>query len=563
MDFAKILGVSISSLRRWEAGATPSPLAVQQLENISRIDMKELLLKLSEKKRAQTPDTNIHNTTFTFKENRYDAKFTPYVKNGPADQLSFYQKLINLQEHSSYSGDANKYFKRLALLQEVNGIKTAHFQLENPGANAKSWSSDYGPHGFHRYVGRFPSALIRALINFFGANENDIILDPFCGSGTTLLEARMLGVPSIGIEISPLSALISTVKTQFPSSPLVVTDLLHELENFYITKWQGFVTKKPLATCYYEDLIFRQGNSIKAFSNIEKWMTKEALLGTSIIIEFIQSQTGYVKDLLCIALSSKMRSIGNVDVDVVRAEYRKEPRQNVDVLKLIKSQLQKMAKEINETLSTHKDIIANEQSVSIINDSLLNAHIAPNSISIIITSPPYGVESLSYLRTHLLSFRVLEPLLGIDPYGAGEGIIGSEYLSSRDIKANDGNVSNASTTYNDFFKKIERNLTGAKEINRSEMMKNFFEDMYKVISKFSVWLKSGGKVAFVIGNKKLGEHIIPTDEIIKEIFSKFGFVFIEAIAHKLKTNNSNSCVPWQDRIIENEYVLLFSKEEAK
>ena len=230
-----------------------------------------------------------------------------------------------------------------------------------------------------------------------------------------------------------------------------------------------------------------------------------------------------------------MRSIGNVDVDVVRAEYRKEPRQNVDVLKLIKSQLQKMAKEINETLSTHKDIIANEQSVSIINDSLLNAHIAPNSISIIITSPPYG----------------------------GEGIIGSEYLSSRDIKANDGNVSNASTTYNDFFKKIERNLTGAKEINRSEMMKNFFEDMYKVISKFSVWLKSGGKVAFVIGNKKLGEHIIPTDEIIKEIFSKFGFVFIEAIAHKLKTNNSNSCVPWQDRIIENEYVLLFSKEEAK
>ena len=281
------------------------------------------------------------------------------------------------------------------------------------------------------------------------------------------------------------------------------------------------------------------------------------------LADLVDAYSGEASDTAAVTVSGGKISASVKDVDVVRAEYRKEPRQNVDVLKLIKSQLQKMAKEINETLSTHKDIIANEQSVSIINDSLLNAHIAPNSISIIITSPPYGVESLSYLRTHLLSFRVLEPLLGIDPYGAGEGIIGSEYLSSRDIKANDGNVSNASTTYNDFFKKIERNLTGAKEINRSEMMKNFFEDMYKVISKFSVWLKSGGKVAFVIGNKKLGEHIIPTDEIIKEIFSKFGFVFIEAIAHKLKTNNSNSCVPWQDRIIENEYVLLFSKEEAK
>ena len=199
------------------------------------------------------------------------------------------------------------------------------------------------------------------------------------------------------------------------------------------------------------------------------------------LADLVDAYSGEASDTAAVTVSGGKISASVKDVDVVRAEYRKEPRQNVDVLKLIKSQLQKMAKEINETLSTHKDIIANEQSVSIINDSLLNAHIAPNSISIIITSPPYGVESLSYLRTHLLSFRVLEPLLGIDPYGAGEGIIGSEYLSSRDIKANDGNVSNASTTYNDFFKKIERNLTGAKEINRSEMMKNFFEDMYKVI----------------------------------------------------------------------------------
>ena len=74
-----------------------------------------------------------------------------------------------------------------------------------------------------------------------------------------------------------------------------------------------------------------------------------------------------------------------------------------------------------------------------------------------------------------------------------------------------------------------------------------------------IWLKSDGKVAFIIGNKKIGDSIIPTDTIIREVFESFGFELEESIAHKLKTNNSNSQVPWQDRIIENEYIMLFRR----
>ena len=67
-------------------------------------------------------------------------------------------------------------------------------------------------------------------------------------------------------------------------------------------------------------------------------------------------------------------------------------------------------------------------------------------------------------------------------------------------------------------------------------------------------------MAFIIGNKKIGDSIIPTDKIIEEIFSFFNFKLNESIAHKLKTNNSNSQVPWQDRIIENEYIMLFERK---
>jgi DNA modification methylase len=46
--------------------------------------------------------------------------------------------------------------------------------------------------------------MIRALINIIGLNDGDKVLDPFSGSGTTSLEAQLLGIECIGIDISPL-----------------------------------------------------------------------------------------------------------------------------------------------------------------------------------------------------------------------------------------------------------------------------------------------------------------------------------------------------------------------
>lgn len=558
--FAQILGASIASVRRWEAGASISPLAHNRLREIENKDIDLLIEEVEKNNAKDCKNSEAYTTHFTFHGKRYEAKFSPYVKNGPEDQYPFFEKLIHLQEDTTYTSDINTYFKRIALLQEVDGITSSHFLLENPSLDAKCWSSDYGTHGFHRYVGRFPSALIRALINHFGATSNDILLDPFCGSGTTATEARMLGIPCIGIEISPLSVLISRVKSKFSQAGIQVSSLINDLKCFYSVKWEEFNNEKALLNRTYDEIISRPGNSIQRFPNIEKWMTKEALLGCSIVLEFIQQKQGYEKDFLCVALSAKMRSIGNVDVDVVRAEYRKTPRENVDVLKIMVGQIQRMAKSINDTIKTHKSMILSDESITLLQQSVLSANIQPNSISHIITSPPYGVESLSYLRTHLLSFRVLEPLLGVDPYNAGTDIIGSEYLSSDTVVPNDKNVSQASPTYYRFFHELINNTEGQKDKKRTYMMMNFFEDIYIVISKFHSWLKLHGKVAFIIGNKKLGEAIIPTDKIIEEIFISNGFRFIESIAHKLKTNNSNSKVPWQERIIENEYIMLFEKE---
>ena len=561
VKFAKILGVSVASLRRWEAGdASPSPMAIARIEEVSKFSTEQILRECAaaEDDFPKRPD-DADRVDFFWKGIRHEAVWMPYVMNGPKDQLSFYRLLLKMQADSGADIEAAAYFKRLSLIKSVDGVLTSQYLLEKPGRDARCWSSDYGTHGFHRYVGRFPAHLIRSLLNAFGAKETDVILDPFSGSGTTLVEARMLGIPAIGIEISPLSAMISRVKSQFSLTPMNGAELIDSLSEFYNLKWEEFHRLRRAGPITHEDVLNRAGNSIPEFSNMERWFTPEALLGTSIAVEYILRQKGYVKDFLTTALSAKMRSIGNVDVDVVRAEYRKTPRENVNVLKLMKAQIQKMLKGINDTLSGCGDVLLDESSVRVIEDNVLSARLPEHSVSHIITSPPYGVESLSYLRTHLLSFRALEPILGVDPYHFGENVIGSEYLDGAIPDVSAFRVKAVSDTYRSFFSNILSADNRDRDLKRVTMMMKFFEDMYSLIEMFACWIKPNGHVAFIIGNKKLGDEIIPTNTIMDDIFTSLGFASDGSIAHKLKTNNSNSQVPWQERIIENEFIMLYTK----
>lgn len=554
-QIADKLGVTRVTVARWEAGeAKPSTLAIKQLEELIRQD-----------------PTVVENVSFNSatKKNGRDASFhyykaernitpSPYVINGPKDQNSFHAKLIEMQRVPGNSIEWDIYKTRLSLVQQADGDQTAQYLLESPKHSAKSWNSNYGPHGWHRYVGRFPPHLVRALINYFQATPKDTICDPFMGSGTTLVESRLLGIPSIGIEVCSLSCLISRTKTTFPENTNTLYQIIKDLDNFYTQKFNDFI-KQNGSNFKHNKVLERKGNNIKEFANIEKWFTSKALLGVSLITEFATKYEGYEQDIILTALSAKMRSIGNVDVDVIRAEYSKKPREKVDVLKLVKNQLLKMIGDIEKSIESHKKTISSKKTISIKEKSVLEVSIPKGSISHIITSPPYGVESLSYLRTHLLSYRTLGYFLKTDPYEFGKKVIGSEYLSKNIPDVSSLSVSKISRTYRNFFAKITNSDKPKNYQIRVAMMMNFFQDMENLADKFAYWLKPGGNIAFVIGNKKIENEIIPTDSIIAEIFKAKGFELIGVLGHKLKTNNSNSKVPWQDRIIDQEFTMIFKK----
>ena len=74
-------------------------------------------------------------------------------------------------------------------------------------------------HNWYRFVLSYPPHLVRDYISDFGLNDQSVILDPFCGTGTTLVEAKLNQIKAIGLEANPFPYFASTVKTDWNINP--------------------------------------------------------------------------------------------------------------------------------------------------------------------------------------------------------------------------------------------------------------------------------------------------------------------------------------------------------
>ncbi|MFN4132672.1 MAG: TRM11 family SAM-dependent methyltransferase, partial [Caldimicrobium sp.] len=102
--------------------------------------------------------------------------------------------------------------KKGSYFKTVYGQFTDYFQIIQK--NRTQSVNQYLTHWIYPYKGKFHPQMIRALMNIIGLKQGDIVFDPFSGSGTTALEAQLLGINFIGIDISPLCVIQGRVKTE-------------------------------------------------------------------------------------------------------------------------------------------------------------------------------------------------------------------------------------------------------------------------------------------------------------------------------------------------------------
>jgi len=101
--------------------------------------------------------------------------------------------------------------KKYKLLIQESGIKYFGPDVEVWTSEASNKALSYSSHGIFRYFGKFPPPIARYLIETF-TQTGDLVIDPMCGSGTTGLEALLLGRRAKCFDVSPLATLVSRVK---------------------------------------------------------------------------------------------------------------------------------------------------------------------------------------------------------------------------------------------------------------------------------------------------------------------------------------------------------------
>lgn len=86
------------------------------------------------------------------------------------------------------------------------------------------YSEDLPVHEWYRFVLSYPPHLVRSIFQRFGMTPASRVLDPFCGTGTTLVEAKKCGIPSVGLEANPVVQYAARTKVDWSVDPQELTE---------------------------------------------------------------------------------------------------------------------------------------------------------------------------------------------------------------------------------------------------------------------------------------------------------------------------------------------------
>ena len=124
------------------------------------------------------------------------------------DGLTESYKIDVINRCVEFEGDSELIKRRIAHLEKVRNEKTLYTEF----ADTFNDTNAYAFHNLYPYKGKFYPRLVRTLINAFQLDEESIILDPFNGSGTTTHEASLMGIRSVGVELTPMGVTMSKLK---------------------------------------------------------------------------------------------------------------------------------------------------------------------------------------------------------------------------------------------------------------------------------------------------------------------------------------------------------------
>ena len=359
-------------------------------------------------------------------------------------------------------------------------------------------------HGIHKYPAKFIPQIPRWGIQKFTQPE-DMILDPFCGCGTTLVESLLLERNAYGLEISPLAKLITKVKiTKINPAAL-------EKEHFRLT---NKIKKNEWDSSYWKPILE---------PNLSKWFKQKTIKELSILkknIEEIKNKN--IKDFYTTIFSSIIRRVSNAENQSQKVYISSRfPKDYIDPVELFL----KTAKKEKDGLIQFSNAISDKNFAKIVKTDALKINLENNSVDLAITSPPY-INAINYIRVQRLEYAWLNRFKPGELKKLEANQMGSEKITAGVWKQN----------LETGIKSVDRIAQKIKEKSKkhSYIFSKFYMDLEKNLKEVYRVLKKDKRYCVVIGNNVIKGVFIPNDFLIKDTAEKVGFKFENAFSYVIK-----------------------------
>ncbi|HET8863463.1 MAG TPA: hypothetical protein VFM94_09460 [Solirubrobacterales bacterium] len=438
---------------------------------------------------------------------------------------------------------------------EQAAVELGHLQTRAaPGRQA----TRYGLHGIHEYKGKFNPQIVRALCNVVDP-EAETLIDPFCGSGTALVEGLRLGMDVVGIDQSPIASLIAKAKlgaTTAKSAGALADDLLSLADR----------TAEAMAAAQAGTGDGHQVTDLgpEAEEYLRRWFTPPAYRGLIAALAILNREEKTPSGQLGrVALSSILRQVSLQLPEDLRIRRRPEPFTAPLMAPLFLESIERIRRGLLEIGSWQE--ITSSWTLRHGSAEELDAYAAARGGKrrLILTSPPYAT-ALPYIDTDRLSVVALG-LAGSGELNAVErSLIGSrEWARPQQHEWDERRKENsdrlppevvALTT--DIEERNEESGAGFRRQAVPSLLYRYFARMGTALDRWRAVLEEGESAVLIVGHNHTnagGERVeIPTPLLLAEIAAERGFVVRETI--KLETwprygLHAANGVPGEDAVV--------------
>ena len=399
-----------------------------------------------------------------------------------------------------------------------------------------SSTRDY-THVYHDYPARMIPQVARKLITKYGQSAKTLY-DPYCGTGSSLVEGLLEGLDVYGTDINPLARLIAEAKTDYSINP---DDLSNEIANFQVN-------------IYRKDLKL----NIPEIRNVETWFKSQVLEPLGKIRHYIDNiQDSHIRRFFQVAFSETVRESSNTrkgEFKLFRYAPDKLKTHSPDPYKIMLSKLERNFRGYAQFNEMMKKLEKHPKATILGLNSVYDIpckELPEESIDIVVTSPPYGDShtTVAYGQYSRLSSEWLSLINGenIDnKLMGGKSLKGMPELPSKDLNAAIQVI-------------YERKPPRALEVA------SFYLDLYSSIKNVSKLIRKGGYACYVVGNRTVNSVLLPTSIAIKDFFEANGFEYVathirEIPNKRMPMKNSPTNIAGEtSSTMLNEHIVVMKK----